>query len=70
MIRSIPYLTNNLSVELGLNRLGVSYEKVIDRVVTLDELKGDGDNSFYECTCCYSLSEGHQEHCGTWLNED
>ena len=68
MIKSIPYTTDIAAVNMGLKARGLQHTVIIDRVVTLAESRAEDEES-YECTCCYDLQEGHQEHCGTWLND-
>ena len=67
MIKSIPYTTDTEAVNLGLLARGLTNEQKLNRVIELEEVRAD---EYYECTCCYSIQEGHQPHCGTWLNED
>ena len=75
--RTIAYTTDIEAVNMGLRARGLPYDRIIDRTLTMADLKEDtpveapeDEYVEYECTCCYSFSEGHMPHCGTWLNED
>ena len=54
-VRTLPYTTNTEAVVKGLAVRGVEYNE---------------EAGVYECTCCFSINEGHQDHCGTHLNEE
>tara|TARA_B110000211_G_C13604687_1_gene346241 strand:- start:96 stop:335 length:240 start_codon:yes stop_codon:yes gene_type:complete len=75
MFKSIPYTPDAQAIALGLKARGLTHDQKITRVIMLADLQAehpveDKEYTEYECTCCYSIQQGHQDHCGTWLNEE